>query len=168
MGPIGPTGTEGQMGQKGDQGPAGGPTGSQGTEGPTGAVSLFKDFSIFNIKFRSVAGITTVPQNINGPNSTGSEIAGYAIVYSSDNSKILNNISVSVDNNTSPTQLTFTLSISGSSVNESYISTSGFGHNVDPKSSIGNTSVSIPFVDNVEYTEYVTSGAIYSLNIKWN
>jgi hypothetical protein len=67
-----------------------------------------------------------------------------------------------------PTQLTFNVTPSQGTIARAFLSTAGYGHNFNPSVTIvAGGSININFGTNAVYNEYVTSGAIYFLTIRW-
>lgn len=167
IGPIGPTGANGINGVNGATGMTGstGPQGINGIQGTPGPIS--NNFSEYIIKL-SVGPITTVAKALDTTirPSSGS-VGGFTLKYTTDDNYIVSSITIANNQDLNPNSITFTLTTSAT-INKAFLSTSAFGHNINPLTITSNTATLTQiFADTTEYSEYITPGAIFFLTVRW-
>ena len=174
-GPPGPRGERGDRGYRGcagQDGPTGftgptgvtGPTGEQGDQGERGIVG--NDFSLYLVKFILLDILSTTPVALVRDSITGSTVGGYSTKYLSNDSKYINLLYVSIDDNTTPTTVLFNLGPTGGIIEEVFITTEGLTNTVLPFA-VSNFSNTIMANFGSAYSSYVGSGATFTLSVKW-
>ncbi len=188
-GPAGPAGGLGCPGEKGDKGDRGhkgdvgdrgcrgynGEPGPNGTPGATGCTGLqgqpgtvANNFTEYIVKFSNVAGVGTAPVLVDPiyiPLS--GSVGGYAMKYNTDDTRLISSLMVNSNSAEGPNSITFTVTVAGGTINKIFMSTGG-GSTYNPLSfTSSNGIVSYGFTDNTQYNEFIFTGAVYSLIVRW-
>lgn len=156
------------IGNIGPQGPAGdrGPCGLMGPPGQQGVVS--NDYSEYIVKL-GPKQLQHFPQSLAYNKVRDNDSVGsYAMKYCTNDTYRINKINVNCTPQTdSPTGVQFSI-IVNRKVSKVFLSSAGFGHNYYPiEASSLTPDITMIFEDNSEYLGYVTTGAIFSLVIRW-
>jgi hypothetical protein len=112
--------------------------------------------------------VPVAPTTLSPAGDTSSPVGGFVPQYLTDDTKILSGISVNSNVSPFPSTLTINVTPSGGDIATIYVSTPGFGHNAFPFSANANgASIILDFGSNTIYREYVVTGAVFFLSVKW-
>jgi hypothetical protein len=120
------------------------------------------------IKF--TGAVTPSVTHLSGPGDPFSAVGGFAPQYLSDDTKIIAPVGILVNNDSSsvPTTLTMSINVLGGTIAKVYLSTPGFNYNALPLSSITTTNtIVLNFGSNNIYSDYISPGAVFFIDIKW-
>jgi hypothetical protein len=160
-GPTGDRGKEGEKGERGDRGYKG----DQGPRGFTGVVS--NNHSEYIIRLRNTQAITTVSKNLETSLlPLESSIGAYCLKYTTDDHLVLNSVAMQANADESPNIITFNLDVSGALVERVFLSTVGNDYNPLVIQS-ATTALTYPFASHALYSDYIRSGAVFHLCIRW-